>query len=110
MNELIFENISVLRDFPLPDDLIRGVFLQFGHKIDLLGGPTAEKTVIIIGPVIDYDGSGREEDLAGDLDIGHLPFGNPGKVGKIAVRVQEQVDFDGSFGTTEVSPVEETER
>jgi len=109
-NDLIFQDISVSGKLPFPDDFILGVFLQFGHKIDLLGGPAAKEPVVVIGPVIDHDGSGREEDLAGDLDIGHFPFGNPGKVREIAVMVQEQVNFDGAFGAAEVSPVKEADR
>ena len=33
-NGLIPENISVLGRFPFPDAFIRGVFVQFGDKID----------------------------------------------------------------------------
>jgi len=109
-NKLVFEDIPVLGRIPFPDDFILGVFLQPGHKIDLLGGPAAKEPVVIIGPVIDHDGSRRKEDLTGDLDVGHFRLRNPGEVGEIAVMIQEQVDFDGSFGATEVSPVKEAER
>ena len=52
---------------------------------------------------------GSKAELPGDLHIGHLSFGDDGKGGKIAIMVQEQMQFDGPFGSAEMGPVKEAD-
>ncbi len=99
-----------MRNVSFVQDPIEGVFFHPGYKIDPLGSPLGKETVVIIGAVIDDNGSGGKEDLTGNLDIGYFFFGNPGKGGKVAVMVEERMELDGFFGLKEKSPVKEADR
>ena len=110
LNKFIFPDVSVLRNVSFAHDFIEGVFLHLGHKVDSLGSPLGKETVVIIGAVINDHSSGGKGDLAGNPDIRDFPFRNPCKGRKVAVMVQEKMEFDGSFGLAEESPVKKADR
>jgi hypothetical protein len=95
----------MLRNCLTPNHFVQSIVLQAADEIDFVGTPLAPKPIVRIAPVIHHDGSGREVELSGDLDIGHLSFGDPGKFGKITLMVQEQMKFNGPLRPTEMSPV-----
>lgn len=47
LNELAFEDISVLRNLPVSHGLILGIALHAGDKIESVGDPLAKEAVII---------------------------------------------------------------
>jgi hypothetical protein len=47
--------------------------------------------------------------LPGDLHIRDLPFAQDRKLGKIPIVVQEQVQFDGPLGPSEMGPVKDAQ-
>ena len=97
--------MAMMRNFLSPNHFIQGVVLHAGDKIDFVGTPSTPEPIVRIAPVIHDDGSGREMELPGDFDIGHLPLGDPGKFGKVTVMVQKQMKFDRPLGPSEMSPV-----
>ena len=82
-----------------------GIVLHPGDEIDPLTRPTTKQRVVVIRPVIDHDGAGSEGKGRHHLHIGHLPLGDDGKLGKVSIMVQEQMQFDGPLGPAETGPV-----
>jgi len=58
-----------LGNFFLPYDFVKSVVLHPGDKIDVLVGPSAKESIVIVASVIDHDGPGVEMKLTGHLDI-----------------------------------------
>jgi len=110
LDELIFEDMPVLRNVSLPDDFIEGVVLHPGDKKDTLGGPLSKQGVIIIGSVIDDDGSRVKLQTLSDFYIRPFSLGDPGKRRQVAIMVQQKVQFDSPFGTPKFRPVKESHR
>jgi len=107
LNEFIFENMAVLGEYSFSYDLIDAVFFHPSDKVDTLSGPSTEQRIISISSVVDDNGPRSKTELRHDFHIGHLPLGNDGKGGQIPVMIQEQMQFDGSLGPSEVGPVKD---
>ncbi len=101
--------MAMLGNLPFSHGFILGIVFHPGNKIDTLGSLLAKQAVIIIGLVVDDDGSRIKLESLGDFNIGDVSFGDIGIRRKITFVIQDQVEFDGPFGPAEVSPVEETE-
>jgi hypothetical protein len=71
--------------------------------------PSTPEGVVGIAPVIDDNGSRGEMQLLGHLHIRDLPFRDPGKLRKVPIVVQEQMEFDRPFGPSEPCPVKDTQ-
>ncbi|MBP1608506.1 MAG: hypothetical protein H6Q04_741 [Acidobacteria bacterium] len=69
-----------------------------------------EPFVIDVAPVHDHDRTTLESQSASNLDVTGLSIGDYGKRGQVAVMVQEQVELDGTFGPSKLSPVEQRKR
>ena len=67
LNQFILENISILRHLPLSYNLINTVLFHSGDKVDPPSGPSTKEFIIIIGPIIDHNGSGIKLELVGYL-------------------------------------------
>ncbi len=63
--------------------------------------------VLAVAPIEDEHGAGRKLQLAGDLDIGNLAFGDDGVLRQQSVVVEQHVDFDGALGGAVLGPVED---
>ncbi len=70
---------------------VEGILFYLRHKIDALRSPLGKELVVIGSPIIDHNGARRKGKLSGNLNVRHLPFGNPGKGGQGAVMVQKEV-------------------
>ncbi len=109
LNLFILEHMAVLRHSFVPNDLVQRIILHSGDKIDSLATPSAPEGVVGVAPIVNDDGSGGEVQLLGDLHIRNLSLAQDGKLGKISIVVQEQVQFDGPFGPSEVGPVKDAQ-
>ena len=87
----------------LQDGLIC-ILLQPGDKKDTLLRPGAEQLVLIV-PSIHCDSRSRGQwDLSGNGHIMLLAVGNVGIGGEAHVMIQEEMQVDRTFGSTELSP------
>src|SRR3989339_1461589 len=68
-DHFIFEDVTVLRNFPLSNDVIESVVLHAGDEVDALGGPSAKQSIVVVPPVINHDGPGIEMKLMSHLDV-----------------------------------------
>ena len=105
----ILEHMAVLGDSFVPNDLVERIVLHAGNKIDPLATPSAPEGIVGIAPVVNHDGPGGEVQFPGDFDIRDLSLAQDGEPGKVAVVVQEQVQFDGSLGPSEMYPIKGTQ-
>ena len=69
----------------------------------------APEGIVSIAPIVNNDGPGGEVQFPGDFDIRDLSLAQDGKLGKVPVVVQEQVQFDGSLGPSEMSPIKDAQ-
>ena len=105
----IFEHLTVLRDSFVPDDLIERIVFHTGDKIHSLATPSAPEGIVGVAPIINDDGSGGEVKFPGNLHIRDLAFAQDGKLGKVSIVVQEQMQFDRPFGPSEMGPVKDAQ-
>jgi hypothetical protein len=108
-DHFICEDVTVLRSFPLSNHFVQSVVLHAGDKIDRLRAPSAPEGIVGIAPVIDDNGSRSEMQLLGNLHIRDLPFSDPGKLRKIPIMIQKQMEFDRPFGPSEPGPVKDAQ-
>jgi hypothetical protein len=73
--------------------------------MDTLEGPFPKQGIIIIAPVIDYDGPRIEMKLMSHLDVRDISLGDDGKRREITIVIQKEVELDGSFGPTKLGPI-----
>lgn len=102
---LILEDVPVLRHGMFLDHLEQGVVLHAGDEIDAALRPFGEQPVVVVTPVIDDDGVGREVHLMGGLDVGHLAIGDEAEARQVAVVVEHQMQLDRALGGAELRPV-----
>jgi hypothetical protein len=101
--------MTVLRDSFVPDDLIERIVFHPGDKIHSLATPSAPEGIVGIAPIINDDGSGGEVKFPGDPHIRDLAFAQDGKLRKVSIVVQEEVQFDRPFGPSEMGPVKDAQ-
>lgn len=106
-DHLICANIRVRRSGPILQRHPRGVLLEPGDEMDAAGRQMCEPVVLGVAPVEDEYRAGRKLKLAGDLDVGNLAFGDDGELRQLSVVVEEEMDFDGTFGGAVLGPVED---
>ena len=90
-------------------DFISSVVFEPCNEEDAGLGPLEEEFKVQVPPVDGDDATGGKREMAGGSDIGSLAIGDHGEVRQIAVVIQEQVELDGAFGLTEVSPGKQAE-
>jgi hypothetical protein len=105
----ILEHMAVLRDSFVPKDFIQSIVFHPGDKIDSLATPSAPEGIVGIAPIVNNDGPGRKVQFPGDLHIRNLSLAQDGKLGKISIVVQEQVQFDRSLRPSEMGPVKDAQ-
>lgn len=102
---LILEDVPVLRHNAFLDHLEQGVVLHASDKIDAGIRPLGEQPIVVVAPVIDDNGVGREVHLMGGLDVGHLAVGDDAEARQIAITIEYQMRLDRALGATELRPV-----
>src|SRR5512136_570593 len=105
----VLEHMTVLRDSFVPKDLVQGIVFHPGDKIDSLATPSAPEGIVGIAPVVNHDGSGGEVQSPGNLHVRDLSLAQDGELGKVAVVVQEQVQFDRPLGSSEMGPIKDAQ-
>ena len=68
-DDLVVDDVAVLRHGAFLDHLEEGVVLHAGDEEDPGIGPFGEQPVVVVAPIIDHDGAGGEAHLVGGLDI-----------------------------------------
>ncbi len=108
-NLFILKHMAVLRDSFVPEDFVQSIVFHAGDKIDPLATPSAPEGIVGIAPIVNDDGSGGKVQFPGDLHIRDLSLAQDGKLGKISIVIQEQVQFDRSLGPSEMGPVKDAQ-
>ena len=93
LNELIAQDVSVLRDGPFFNDVVMGIALLAGHKENPALGPGPEKLVVEIAPIHRHDRAGRKAQGLGNANLVDLPGRDTGKNRQRALMVEQQVSF-----------------
>ena len=89
--------------------MIEGIVFHPGDKIDSLATPSAPEGIVGIAPIVHNDSSGGEVESSGHLHIRNLSLAQDGELGKVAVVVQEQVQFDRPLGSSEMGPIKDAQ-
>ncbi len=105
----ILEHMTVLRDSFVPKDFIQGIVFHPGDKIDSLAAPSAPEGIVGIAPIVNNDGTGGEVQSLSNLHVRDLSLAQDGELRKVSVVVQEQVQFDGPLGSSEMGPVKDAQ-
>jgi len=105
----ILEYMTMLRYSFVPKDFVERIVFHAGDEIDPLTTPSSPEGIIGIGSVVNDDGSRGKMQLPGDLHISDLPIAQDGKLRKIPIVVQEQVQFDCPLGPSEMGPVKDAQ-
>jgi hypothetical protein len=108
VDNLILEDVGACRT--ILHHLEGGVVLQSGYEVNSLMCQLDEPLVINVASVHDHDRTAFESQPARDLDVTGFSVGNHGKRWQVAVMVQKQVELDGPFGPSKLSPVEQGKR
>jgi hypothetical protein len=108
-NLFVLEHMAVLRDSFVPQDFVQSIVFHAGDKIDFLATPPAPEGIVGIASIIHNDGSGGEVESSGNLHIRNLSLAQDGKLGKVSVVVQKQVQFDRSLGPSKMGPVKDAQ-
>jgi hypothetical protein len=106
---LVFEDMTVLRNFVLSDHFIKSIVFHPGNKKDLFRTPSAPERIVGIASIIDDNRSRSEMKLLGNLHIRDLSLGDPSELGKIPIVIQEQMEFDRPLGPSEPGPVKDAQ-
>jgi len=85
-------------------DLISSIAFESANEEDTGVGPLKEEFKVTVAPVHSDDAAGGKRKMASGSDIGSLAIGDQGEVRQIAVVIQQQVELNGAFGLTEISP------
>jgi hypothetical protein len=101
--------MAVLRDSFVSQDFVQSIVFHPGDKIDSLATPSAPEGIVGIASIVHNDGSGGEVESSGDLHIRNLSLAQNGELRKVSIMVQEQVQFDRSFGPSEMGPVKDAQ-
>ena len=102
---LIRDDVPVLRHRVFLNHLELGVVLHAGDERDAGLRPVGEQPIVVVAPVIHHDGAGREGDRPRGFDIGHAAISHQPEAWQVAVMVEDQMQFDGPLGATELRPV-----
>ncbi len=105
----ILEHMAVLGDSFVPNDFVQSIVLHAGDKIDSLATPSAPEGIVGIAPIVNDDGPRGEMQLPGDFHIRDFCLAQDGKLGKVSIVVQEQVQFYRSLGPSEMGPVKDAQ-
>ena len=104
-DSLILDDVPVLRHGVLLDHLEQSIVLHTSDEIDTGIRPFGEQAVVVVAPVVDDDGVGREVHLVGGLDVSHLAVGDDAEARQVAIVVEYQMQLDRALGGTELCPV-----
>ena len=90
-------------------DFVGGVVFESRHEEDTGVIPLKEEFKVTVASVHNDDAARGNGEMVGGGDIGNLAIGDHSEVWQIAVVVQQQVELNGTFGLTEVSPGKQAE-
>ena len=108
-DDLVGEDAPALRQGAVLYDFISSVAFESRNEEDTGFSPLKEEFKVTVAPIhSDNAASGKREMVCGG-DIGSLTISYHGKVRQIAVVIQQQVELNGTFGLTEVSPGKQAE-
>ena len=103
-NDLVSEDITALWQRAVMYDFVSSVAFESGNEEDTGVIPLKEEFKVTVSPVHSDDTAcGKRKEAGGD-DIGSFAIGDHGEVRQIAVVVEQQVELNGAFGLTEISP------
>jgi len=108
-NDLVGEDVSALRQKAVMYDFVGSVVFESGNEEDTGSIPLPEELKVIVAPIHNHDAACGNGEMAGGGDISSLAIGDHGEVRQIAVVVKQQVELNGAFGLTEVSPRKQAE-
>src|ERR1035437_3812852 len=103
-DQLVRENVAVLRDHTLLHHFVRRILLQACDKVDFLGGPLEEQPVVVIPAIHRHDRAGVESEGVGYLYITALGFGDQHVARQVIVVVQQNVSLDAALGPAKLGP------
>src|ERR1035437_7619374 len=103
-DQLVRENVAVLRNRARLHHFVRRVLLQTCDKVDFLSGPLAEQRVVVIPAIHRHDGTGVESEGVGHLHITAFGFGDQHVARQVIVVVQQNVSLDAALGTAKLGP------
>ena len=108
-DDLVGENVSALRQGAVMYDFIGSVVFESRHEEDTGVIPLKEEFKVTVASVHNDDAARGKGEMVGGGDIGSLAIGDHSEVWQIAVVVQKQMELNGTFGLTEVSPGKQAE-
>ena len=103
-DDLVSENVPALGQGPVMYDLIGSIVFESGNKEDSGVSPLEEELKVVVTSIHSDDTAFGKRKTASSGDIASLAIGDHGEVRQIAVVIQQQVELNGAFGLTEVSP------
>lgn len=86
--------------------LIQGAVFFPGYEEDALSTPGREQLEVIVGSVHGHNGARRQPEHPGGIYVTAFAVTKIGPTWQIALMVQQKMELDRSFGSTEVRPVE----
>lgn len=102
---LILDDVPVLRHRVFLDHLEQGVVLHTSAEIDTGIRPVGEQPVGVVSSIINDESVGRKGHVMGSLDVSHLAIGDDADTRQLAVMGEDEMQFDGPLGATELRPV-----
>ena len=94
----------MLRQRAVLYDFISGIAFKTSNKKDTGVIPLGKEVKVIVAPIHSHNTTGGKREIMCGSDIGSLPISDHREIRQIAVVVQEQMEFNGAFGLTEVGP------
>jgi len=108
-DDLVSKDAPALRQGAIMYDFVSSVVFDSGNEEDTGVSPLKEEFKVTVSPVHSDDAAGGKREMASSDDIGSLAIGDQGEVRQIAIVIQQQVELNGAFGLTEVSPGKQAE-
>jgi len=104
MDGLVSEDVGTMWQGTVIYNCIRSVILESGNEEDTGVSPLGKELKVIVAPIHDYNAAGGKREMAGGGDVGSFAISDHGEVWQIPIVIQEQMELNGAFGLTEVSP------
>jgi bifunctional N-acetylglucosamine-1-phosphate-uridyltransferase/glucosamine-1-phosphate-acetyltransferase GlmU-like protein len=94
----------MLRQRSVLYDFINGIAFKTSNKKDPGVILLSKEVKVIVAPIQSHNTTGGKVEIIYGSDISSLPISDHCEIRQIGVVVQEQMEFDGPFGLTEVRP------
>ena len=108
-NDLIGEDVAILREFAFLDHFKRGVVLQAGHEENAGHAPASKQGVIDIAAIDGHNRTGIQAEGVGQFDVAAFGFGEQDIGGQVVVMIQQDVGLDATLSAAEPGPRKQTQ-